>query len=314
VLTLAAHDDDEAYGTFAAAVARRSHGAIRIKVAGTWLNTGDGRELDFERGLVEAVRAGKAQLGIVGVRVWDTLGVDAFQALVAPFLIDSLRLERRAIESPPASQALAELRRAGVVGIALLPGRLRRPLGITRPLLGPGDYRGARIGVRPGRVARATFSALGARPASYIPGLLLDFDGVENDPLTITENGYDGDARTYAANVAFWPKPQTLIMNRAAYERLSARQQQLLQAAGRDALAPELTRIARDQRLGLSTLCAAGTVKLVRASKADLAALRKVVQPVYEQLDRDPQTQRWIALILGQKTAPGVAPDMARCP
>ena len=313
VLTLAAHDDDEAYSTFAAAVERLSHGAIAVKIIGNWGVTGDRRELDFERGIIGAVRAGKVQLGIVGVRIWDTLGVDAFQALVAPFLIDSLELERRAIESPLASRALAMVEQHGVVGIAVLPGRLRRPLGITRPLIGVEDYRGAKIGTRPGAIARRTFRALGAQPATYVPTLLSGFDGAENDPLTIAENSYDEGARALTGNVVLWPKPQTIVMNRRAYDSLRPAQQRILRAAGREAVVPELERIIRDQRFGLTTLCAA-KLHVVTATPADLAALRKAVGPVYDQLRRDPLTRRWIAEIVHVKATQMSRPDVARCP
>src|SRR5215471_8995764 len=159
VLRLAAHDDDYAYGNFAAAVARLSGGSMRISVVPDWRVTGDRREIDYEAATVSDVRRGRIPLGIVGVRVWDLLGVDSFQALLAPFLVDTLALERRALASPPAARALAGVERKGVIGIALLPGRLRRPLGITRPLIRPQDYRDAMIGIRLGGVAQATFDA-----------------------------------------------------------------------------------------------------------------------------------------------------------
>lgn len=313
VLTLAAHDDDYAYGAFAAAVRRLSHGSIRIRILGAWGATGDRRELNFERGIVRAVHAGRVQLGIVGVRVWDTFGVDSFQALLAPFLIDSLELERRAIESPSAGPAMATVLRTGVVAIALLPGRLRSPLGITRPLIRAQDYRGAKFAARSGAVDWASLRALGARPESYIPGVLAGFDAAELDPLTITQNGYDAGARTIAANVVLWPKPQTLVMNRAAFDRLTPDQMQILRRAGRDAVAPELVRIVHDERLGLSALCAARTVALVTASRADLAALRKAVQPVYDRLRRDPLTRAWISQILHLKATRAFPTDVMRC-
>jgi TRAP-type C4-dicarboxylate transport system substrate-binding protein len=313
VLTLAAHDDDEAYATFVAAVGRLSHGSIRIRIAEGWGNTGDRRELDYERRLVGAVRAGKEELGIVGVRVWDTLGFDSFQALVSPFLIDSLDLERRAIESPEATPAMATIGRAGVVGIALLPGRLRRPLGITRPLIGVDDYRRAKIGARPSAVAWRTFRALGAHPASYVAGVLSGFDGAELDSLTISQNAYDEGARALTANVVLWPKPQTIVMNRRAYGSLTPAQRQILRDAGRESVEPELERIARDQRLGLSIVCAA-RLHVVSASPADLAALRKAVRRVYDQIRRDPLTRRWIARINQVKATQAAGPDVARCP
>jgi TRAP-type C4-dicarboxylate transport system substrate-binding protein len=313
-LTLATHDDEEAYGTFAEAVARLSGGSLRIRVAGNWRVFGDRREIDFERGIVADVRSGKVALGIVGARVWDTLGIEGFQALVAPLLIDSIALEGRAIESPYAARALAEIDRSGVIGIALLPGRLRRPLGITRRLLGPDDYRGATLGVRPGRVAEMTFAALGATPRANVPGSLAGLDGEDQDPLTVTENGYDESSRALTGNVVLWPKAQTVIMNRSAYDRLTDEQRQVLRAAGREAIAPELARTVRDELEGVSSICSYGAMPLVDARPSDLAALRRAVQPVYDQLDESQLTRAWIASIERERTAAHAAPDVIRCP
>jgi TRAP-type C4-dicarboxylate transport system substrate-binding protein len=309
VLTLAAHDDDEAYGTFAAAVKRLSGGSMRVRIASNWRVTGTRSERDFERGIVGDVRSGKVPLGIVGVRVWDTLGVDSFQALVAPFLVQSLATEGRALRSPLAPRALAGVRRLGIVGVALLPGRLRRPLGIKRMFVGPSDYRGAKIAVRVGRVAEATFAALGATPRSYVPGNVMGFDGVETDPLTITENGWDQGVHGLTGNVVLWPKPQTIFMNRKAFDALTPAQQRILAEAGREALAPELVRIARDQRLGVSLLCGDDGFRLESASAADAKALRRAVQPVYDVIERNPLTRRWIAEIARTRTGP----DVVRC-
>jgi TRAP-type C4-dicarboxylate transport system substrate-binding protein len=315
VLRLAAHDDGTAYGTFAAAVDRLSGGSLRIRIARNWRASDTRDEIDYERGIVDDVRSGKIQLGIVGVRVWDTLGVDRFQALVAPFLIDTLTLERQALEKPFARQTLASVRKVGVVGIALLPGSLRRPLGLTRVLVRLQDYRGARIAIRLGEVARATFHALGAIPAGSIPsdGSLSGFDGVEIDPLTITENSLDAGAHALTGNVIYWPKAQTIVMNRNSFDRLTQTQQQILAAAGRQALIPELTRLRHDQQLGVAALCA-GTLPIVTASSSELAALRRAVQPVYDQLDRNPFTRQWIGQIERFRDAEPAGAAALRCP
>jgi TRAP-type C4-dicarboxylate transport system substrate-binding protein len=306
VLTLAAHDDDEAYGTFAAAVKRLSGGSMRIRIAENWRVTGDRRELDYERGIVDDVRSGKVAMGIFGVRVWDTLGVRSFEALLAPFLVDSLALEGRALRSPLAPRALAAVGRDGVVGIALLPGRLRRPFGITRLLVAPADYRGAKVAIRPSTVAEETFRALGARPAPEVPVDFTGFDGAEVDPLTITENGWDQGARGLTANVTFWPKAQTIVMNRKAYTALTPEQRGILAEAGREAVTPELAQIAREQRLGISILCGDHGFRFVNATPAETSALREAVQPVYDRIERNPLTRRWIDQIARERTAPDV--------
>ena len=158
VLTLANPDDgpfdlDE----YAREVESESGGSLEIEFENTW-RAGDA---DNELGTIEDVRAGKVEMGSVGARTFDLVGVDSLQPLLAPFAIDSYALEREVLESPLATEMLAGVEAAGVVPITLLPGALRRPLGVSRPLVDPSDYRGATIGIRPSELSAQTFEALG---------------------------------------------------------------------------------------------------------------------------------------------------------
>jgi len=314
VLTLAAHDSDYAVANFAAEVARLSGGSMRIRLATDWRSSNDPSGIDYERALVDDVRSGRVPLGIVGVRLWDTLGLPSFRALVAPFLIESIGLEARALEGEAAARALATVKRQGVVGIALLPGFLRRPLGLTRPLVRPSDYRGATVGVIRGGVATATFRALKAAPRRYVPGKLSGLDGVELDLLTITSNVYDRGARALTGNVVLWPKPQTIVMNRAAFDTLTPEQQRIVRRAGRAALVPELGRDREEERRSGSLICTDGLVPVATAMRADRAALRKAVEPVYQMLERDRATKAWIAQIQRIKATTQAGTDAVRCP
>jgi TRAP-type C4-dicarboxylate transport system substrate-binding protein len=311
VLTLAAHaDDEEEWKPFTAAVTRLSRGALRIEVLQNWRSTGTPSEVTAERGIVSDVRDGRVQLGVVGARVWDTVGVNSFQAILAPFLVDSLELETRALRTPFAGPALASVRHAGVVGIALLPGRLRRPLGVRRPLVRAADYRGAGIGIRPSGVAALAFRALGARPVSYIPGDISALGGAEIDPYTVMAEGFDSYSRELTGNVVLWPKPWTIVMNRRAFDRLPRRDRQALITAGREAIDPEATRVAADTRTAVSTLCA-GRLAFRSATGADRALLLREVRAVYERIERNRAARRWIEEIQRLKTT--APPDVARC-
>ena len=56
-------------------------------------------------------------------------------------------------------------------------------------------------------------------------------------------------------------------------------------------------------------MCRRGLLRVLTASPADLAALRRAVQPVYHQLQRDPQTGRYIRQI--EAMGKGVAAEPA---
>jgi TRAP-type C4-dicarboxylate transport system substrate-binding protein len=305
VLTLATHEQEGINGDadFAAAVRRLSRGSMRVDVRLSRLN-----DIEHERDTIRDVQAGRFDLAAVGVRVFDALGVTSFDALLAPFLVDSYPLERRVVESPLAGRMLAGVRRIHLEGVALVPGALRRPLGITRTLLEPSDFQGARIGIRPSRVAAATFRALGARPVSYLEGSLAGLDGAELDVWTIGSNAYDVHAKALTANVAFWPRTQAIVMNQRAFQRLSSGQRRILLEAGRATVVPELARLSRLRAGALVSICSNAKTALVTSSSADRAALRKAVEPVYRQLDRDADTKRFIALIQDLRPPASAAP------
>ena len=313
VLTLATHDDDYAYASFAAAVTRLSGGSLRIRVANNWRSTGDRAEIEAERGIVADVRSGTVPLGIVGVRVWDLLGVTSFQAIVAPFLIESIDLQRRALESDFGRRALASLSRGGVVGIALMPGLLRRPLGITHALRGPRDYQRATIGIRSGAVAKATFAALGGAGRGFLTSDLAGIDGAEVDLLVVSSDALDTGGRPLTGNVVLWPKAQTIVMNRAAFDRLTAEEQAILRRAGHAAFSAELKRDVHDEEYLASLLCGAGRLPVITATRTELAALRTAVRPVVRALERDPFTKAWIAHIRRLRATGPSRPDAVRC-
>jgi TRAP-type transport system periplasmic protein len=306
VLTLAEHDSDWGSADFAEAVAERSGGSIRIEIKTRWRAS----ELDSERLTVEDVRDGKVQMAIVGARVWDTLGVKSFRGLLAPFLVDSLELERRVLESPLSPRMLAGVERAGVVGIALLPGPLRRPWGKSRALLGPGQYVGATMGAFPGLVEEATFRSLGARTRAYLGLHTCCWAGAALHPWAIADNGYIG--KTLAANVVVWPRAETIVMNRRAFEQLTPTQREVLADAGRAALRPRLERIERVEEEAVTAICARDLASLVTVSPGHIASLNDAVRPVYAELERNAATRSLIAAI--RKLDDGAQREPLRCP
>ncbi len=136
------------------------------------------------------------------------------------------------------------------------------------------------------------------------------FDGTEIDPFTVSAEGFDSYAREMTGNVTLWPKTWTIVMNRRAFDRLSRNEQQVLLAAGREAVDPEIGRVTHDTRVAVSSLCA-GRFSFRSATSTERAALLKAVQPVYDRIERNPLTKRWIAQIRRMRTS--APPDIARC-
>jgi len=279
---------------FAGEVQRLSAGTMRIDIKSRWRFG----QVQYENGLIEDVRAGKADLGVAGSRAWDSVGVNSFRALNAPLLITSYALQDRVLRSPMIGQMLQGLRQLGLAGIGVLPGPLRKPLGITRPLLKPADYAGLRIGVQQSRVADATMRALGATPVWFsATQAITGLDAIEAYISVIQGNRFDTAGRYLTANLNLWPRPLVLFANGKTWASLTAAQRGILRQAAADDLAPE-TQVVRDNE-GADTaiLCRRGLLHFLTASPTEVAALRRAVQPVYDQLQRDPQTRRYIQQI-----------------
>jgi TRAP-type transport system periplasmic protein len=322
VLTLAnpLGDSEEVQG-FSAEVSRLSGGTIRVEVESRWRFG----QVAFENGLINDVRAGKADLGVAGTRAWDSFGVHSLDALNAPLLIDSDALQQRVLQSsliPPMLHGLAPL---GLAGLGILPGPLRRPLGVARPLLGPSDYAGLQIGVQQSKVGSATMQALGAKPVWFAVGApTAGFGGVEQHIDGIQGNQYDRVGKYLTTNVVLWPRPLVVFANHTMFARLTSAERRILTQAVADDLTPERKFVQSTEQSDIGSLCEVQRLRFVSASQSDLVALRRAVQPVYSQLERDPQTRSQIAQIetLRNSVAPAaalrcsqpVAPGTARTP
>jgi TRAP-type C4-dicarboxylate transport system substrate-binding protein len=293
---------------FAAAASRLSGGTLRIEFKNRWR---DGTA-DYEAGVIGDVKEGKADLGWAGSRAFDSVDEPSFDALHAPLLIDNYALEGKVLESSLVGEMLDGLKPLGLIGLGILPGPMRKPLGASR-LVRPEDYAGKRLASTRSEVAQQTLRALGARGAPIPAGGPIDgFDGVESHAIAIDGNEYDKIAPYLTANVTLWPRPVVLFMNPEAFDGLSGRQQSALRDAARDALPATLAATQADNMDAAANLCRRG-VKFVTASDADLTALRRAVQPVYDRLERDTLTRTAIEQIRAMRTGRAASADAPTC-
>jgi len=289
---------------FAATAARLSGGTLKIRFVNSWR----GGEARYEAGLIRDVAAGKADLGWAGSRAFDDVGVTMLDALHAPLLIDSYDLERRVLAGPLAGRMLRGLEPLGVTGLGILPGPMRHPAGAA-PLVRAEDYRGRTIALNRSKVGALSLRALGARPYEIARGgPIRGADGVEQQIGSIESNRYDKTAPYLTANVNLWPRPIVLFGNRRTLGRLSERQRSALREAARAAQPGALAAEIAADKESSGNLCRKG-IPFVFATAEDVAALRTALQPVYDQLSRDPVTKAAIAQIASMRAA---APDAAQ--
>jgi TRAP-type C4-dicarboxylate transport system substrate-binding protein len=292
---------------FADTLRSLSGGSFDVAVTPNW-RQGD---LNSETDLIKDVVDGKAELGISGIRAFDTVGVDSFAGLEAPFLIDSYNLEASALSSDWGQKLLEGTRSAGVVSLDYVQGPLRLPLGLTRNLVQATDFVGARIGIRPSHVSEMTIRALGATPVAW--ATTTGLDGIEMDPYGVAGNKYDVGATSLTGNAVFWARPSVIFANAKWFDSLSATQQDQLRTAAAGVDQRSATRIQGQERDGLGLLCARGFPVTLAPMQA-LDDLRTRTQSVTAELEKDPATKATIDAVNALRTRSG-SPDVAGpCP
>jgi TRAP-type C4-dicarboxylate transport system substrate-binding protein len=293
-----AHDP---VGMWAQEVETLSHGKLKVY---------PGRDIDptpdVERRIVAQVRSGHIGFALVGARVFDRVGDRDFQALAAPMLIDSYGLEAKVFASQIPQQMLESTRRLGVVSVALLPGPLRRMLGVTRSFVHPADFRRAVVGEQESALTETALRALGATPRPIAPGgPLTGLDGLESNLTVIFANGYIANSRSVTVTPVLWPRPYVLIMSPRAFARLSPNQQASLRDAAARISGRYVDQLAADEKSATRQLCRASAHLIA----ADAVEFRNGFAPIYAKLERDPRTASYIAQIEAMKR--GTAPDPA---
>ena len=272
-------DNDPQAAAFTAAAGRRSHGSLRVDhdTTAPYTSAVPANELR----LAHALESGKVQIGYLPARAWALEGLPDFQALLAPFVLSTELAARSFARSPLADAVLRSLPKS-VVGLALVPTEARRILA-NRPLTAAASFIGLRVRIIDNPQTASDLRALGARPVLGLTASAASdalnrqkLDAVESSPSNILSNGYMTHAKYLSAFSPF-AKFETIVVSRAAWDKLSAAQQEALRAAAHDALAAAIRDVPSTEQQELTELCQAGVV-FSRPSAGELAAMASAAE------------------------------------
>ena len=281
-------------------VKRLSGGRIALNVTSQWHSLEEG----YEPRAIKAVEDGQAAVGLVPTRAFHDSGVTSFDALGAPLTIDSRALEERVLSSGVATTMLQGLGPVGLHGLGVLPGPMRKPVGLTRSLASASDYRGATIAISASPVSERALAALGATPvASLFQGVPMSrFDGLEQQIESVAGNEYDAPGSSITANVNLWPRPLVLFANQKAFDALPASARGVLQEAAAAAVPVATSGLKALEAADVGIICRRGRARFVYATTAQLEQLRSGFAPVYAWLRADPSTATAIDQINGMRS------------
>jgi TRAP-type transport system periplasmic protein len=269
--------------------------------------------------LLDAVSGGEVEMAAVSTATWDTKGVNVFQALQAPFLITNYGFEQGILEGPIGTAMLESEngpKKLGLVGLGILEGGLRKPLGAKVALKSPADFKGKKIRAPQSKVLSAALSALGAEAVPLPVGEVFTalqngtVDGMEANLGLISTNKYDEVAKFVTQDVNFWPFPAAVVINQAQFDKLSDDQKAAIQTAGKN-LAKNSINVFLNPAPGatnfVADLCTKG-LTFAFAGPENQKALAAAAQPAYAEISKDSEVAGFIKQIQDAKaTAPAPA-------
>jgi TRAP-type C4-dicarboxylate transport system substrate-binding protein len=250
--------------------------------------------------VIEQVRDGKVDVGVLATRVLDLYGVTSMQALNAPFVFQSPEQAIALVRDPVADEMLAGVSKAGVVAVGLAYDQLREPIGYGRRFLRPADIKGQAILSRPSAAMAKTLEAVGA--TADLANGTAQADAINAKRVS----GYEASVErpigpvigpadrpsTITANLHLAARVNVVVVNKKVWTGLSDEQQKALRAAARETRDWAAGQ-ARSLRDAAADFCAKGLGDVALADGAALVEWQRAVQPVVSQLaDRDPVTAR----------------------
>ena len=265
--------------------------------------------------LLDDVSGGSIEAAAVSTAVWGAKGVKVFQPLQAAFLITNYPLDETVLSGPIGQSMLADPNgpaKLGLVGLGLLEGGIRKPMGAKAALVSPATIKGKKWRAPASDNMVAALKAMGASPVAIPLGDVSPalangtVDALDtNYGLAVTQKWYE-NAKYLTNDVNLWPFPAAVVINKAAWDKLTSDQQQTLTTAGqnlaKDSIEGVYINPPPDATNFLKVLCDNGVI-IATAGDANKTALATAAQPATDALAADPITGPYLKQIQDAKAA-----------
>ena len=263
---------------------------------------------DTESFTLQQVRTGRLAMATVGVANFHDL-VPATTVLSLPYLFESDDHVRRTLDGPIGEEILASLDEIGLVGLCFYdPGY--RSIMARRPVRNAADMKSLKIGVPLSEMARGTVQAMGGQPVP-LPGSLV-YEALKARLVDAAEENASAYLSAFLASrqqtatgvyslTRHSRPPEILVVSKAAWQRLSPDDQQLLRAAARESAT--LQRQLRVEREDTARATAA-SLGIEIVTDVDRKALAAATEPVSAHYRADPVVKALVARIKAIASVP----------
>jgi C4-dicarboxylate-binding protein DctP len=237
---------------------------------------------------LEALQLGAVQMLAPSLAKFGPIGAKEFEVFDLPYIVPNKDALRRVTEGPLGKKLFDLLQPKGMVGLAYWDNGFK-VMSANKPLRLPEDFRGLKMRIQSSKVLEAQMRALGAIPQvmafSEVYQALQTgvVDGTENTPSNeYTQKMHEVQKYTTVSNHGYIG--YAVIVNKKFWDGLpdDARGQLIKAMAEATTYANDIALSENDD--ALAEMKKSGKTELINLTPAQIAAWRKALQPVYDEM------------------------------
>ena len=237
---------------------------------------------------LEALQLGAVQMLAPSNSKFGPIGVKDFEVFDLPYLLPNKTALRKVTEGPLGKAMLKKLETKGMVGLAYWDNGFKE-MSANRPLRMPEDYKGLKFRIQSSKVLEAQFRALGAIPQvmafSEVYQALQTgvVDGQENTPSNMyTQKFHEVQKYTTLTNHGYIG--YVVVVNKKFWDDLPADVRTQLTKAMDEATVYSNDISEKENAESLEDIKKSGKTELITPSAAENAAMRKTMEPLYQDM------------------------------
>jgi C4-dicarboxylate-binding protein DctP len=239
---------------------------------------------------LEALQLGAVQMLAPSNSKFGPMGIKEFEVFDLPFIIPSLAALRKVTEGPIGEKMLKQLEPKGMIGLAYWDNGFKQ-MSANKPLRVPADYKGLKFRIQSSKVLEAQFRALGATPQvmafSEVYQALQTgvVDGQENTPSNMyTQKMHEVQKYTTLTNHGYIG--YVVVVNKKFWDDLPGDVRTNLNKAMKEATTYANQISAQENDEALADIKKSGKTELITPTAAEMAAMRKAMEPIYEDMGK----------------------------
>ena len=239
---------------------------------------------------LEALQLGAVQMLAPSNSKFGPMGIKEFEVFDLPFIIPNLAALRKVTEGPMGANMLELLKPKGMIGLAYWDNGFKQ-MSANKALRVPEDYKGLKFRIQSSKVLEAQFRSLGATPQvmafSEVYQALQTgvVDGQENTASNMyTQKMHEVQKYTTLTNHGYIG--YVVVVNKKFWDDLPADVRTNLDKAMKESTAYANKISAQENDEALDDIKKSGKTQLITPTAAEMAAMRKAMEPIYEDMGK----------------------------